>query len=430
MTAGPLTAGLTVEEAKRLSDDWQIIARLDQLPPQFHDGECDWTRWLIIGGRGSGKTRAGAEWVRHCALGISPFALRPARRIALVAATWPEARAVMIEGESGLLAIHAEHERPAYEPSKRQLTWPNGTVAQLFSAESPEALRGPQFDAAWLDELAKWRNDQATWDMLQFALRLGERPRMVITTTPRPTALMKQLMHDEATVISRSRTADNAANLAPSFLQAVSARYGGTRLGRQELDGELLDDDPNALFRWPLIEAARVSRVPELHRIVVAVDPPAGSSGDACGIICAGRGFDGRAYILEDATVEKASPITWARRAAGAYHRWQADRLVAEVNQGGDMVRTIIEEVDASVAVRPVRATRGKQLRAEPVAALYEQARVHHVGTFPELEDQMTAFSQVLETSGQSPDRVDALVWALTALMLSGPEPVPRIRQV
>lgn len=416
---------LSDRELRDINYDWRLWAREDQqLPPA---GET-WRTWLLMGGRGAGKTRAGAEWIRAVALGLWPELAAPARRIALVAPTFDEARMVMIEGKSGLLAIHPDDERPRFQPSRRQLTWPNGAVAQIFSAEEPDGLRGPQFDAAWCDELAKWPRAEANWDMLAFALRLGEAPRAVVTTTPRAVPLLKRLLADPATAVTAARTADNAAFLAPAFLAEVQARYGGTRLGRQELDGELIDDDPDALFHREALEAQRLRHAPRLTRIVVAVDPPAGDGrqSNACGIICAGLGEDGRCYVLDDVTVQGARPAQWARRVVALYHARCADRVVAEVNQGGAMVEAVLREIDPDVSFRAVHATRGKQARAEPVAALYEQGRVSHVGGFPELEDEMCS---VIGAAGMSPDRLDALVWAVTDLMLRR-QGEPRVRGV
>ncbi len=411
---------LREQEAGLVLSNWELWARDDQLPPNG-----DWTTWLLLGGRGAGKTRAGAEWVSAIARNDG------AARIALIGETLGDARSVMVEGVSGLLSVCTEGERPDFEPSRRLLTWPNGAVAQLFSAEDPESLRGPQFSHAWADELAKWRRGEETWDMLQFGLRLGSRPRQVVTTTPRNVTLLKRLIGDAGTVVSRARTQDNAKNLAPSFLSAVVGRYRGTRLGRQELDAELLEDRPDALWSRGGLEATRVAAAPALTRIVVAVDPPvtSGAKSDACGIVVAGRGADGRAYVLEDATIGAAGPIRWARAAVSAFHRFEADRVVAEVNQGGELVATVLRQVDACVPVRSVRATRGKWLRAEPVAALYEQGRVSHAGAFPALEDEMCDFGRDGLSDGRSPDRLDALVWALTDLMLRD-EASPRVRVV
>lgn len=337
----------------------------------------------------------------------------------------------MVEGVSGLMAVHPPDARPLYEPSKRQIVWGNGALAQLFSAEDPESLRGPQFTHAWCDELCKWAKPDETWAMLQFGLRLGERPQQVVTTTPRPIPLLKTLLADPLTAVSRVKTEANACNLAPSFLQTIVARYRGTRLGRQELDAELLEDRPDALFPRALIEACRVRTAPELRRVVVAVDPPASSGphADACGIIVAGLGENARAYVLADRTVEQARPVSWARAAVRAFRAFEADRVVVETNQGGDLVETVLRQVDASVPVKAVRAMRGKWLRAEPVAALYEQGRVAHVGALPSLEDEMSDFGPDGLSGGRSPDRVDALVWALTELMLRAPAE-PRVRWV
>lgn len=401
-----------------LVHDWQLWARNDQLPPPG-----PWLTWLLLGGRGAGKTRAGAEWVRSIAINCNDA------RIALIGETLGDARSVMVEGISGLLSVHADHERPNFEPSKKQITWKNGAVARIFSADDPESLRGPQHSHIWADEVAKWTYADAAWDMAQFGLRLGKKPQQVATTTPRPVPLLKRLLEDKSTVVSKATTDMNAANLAPSFLETVVKRYKGTRLGRQELDAEILEDRPDALWPRALIEQCRVNAAPELERIVVAVDPPVTSTkhSDACGIVVAGRETDGKAYVIRDATLERAAPSAWARAVASAYHRASADRVVAEVNQGGELVAAMIAQVDASIPVRMVRATRGKWLRAEPVAALYEQGRVAHVGAFPELEDQMADFGRDGLSGNASPDRVDALVWALTELMLTQ-NVSPRVR--
>jgi phage terminase large subunit-like protein len=409
--------------------DFEFFARDDQLPPKAAQGGEDWTVWLMLGGRGAGKTRAGAEWVRRIA-DVPSVETQPPR-IALVGETLGDARSVMVEGESGLLAAHPPGARPVYESSKRQVTWASGAIAQLFSADDPESLRGPQFSHAWCDELCKWRRPDESWAMLQFGLRLGQRPRQVVTTTPRPIPLLKSLVADPRSAVNRVATVANASNLAPGFLDAIVGRYRGTRLGRQELDAEILEDRPDALFPRALIEAGRVRSAPELRRVVVAVDPPASSGphADACGIIVAGLGADGRGYVLADLTVEQARPLDWARKAISAYRGFEADRIVVETNQGGDLVEAVLRQVDASVPVRAVRAMRGKWLRAEPVAALYEQGRVAHVGAFPALEDEMSDFGPDGLSGGRSPDRVDALVWALTDLML-GEAPEPRLRWV
>ncbi len=383
----------------------------------------------MIGGRGSGKTRTGAEWVRALATGDPAFCAEAVGRIALVGETYADVRDVMIEGPSGLLSLSGA--RPHWAPSRRRLEWANGAVALAFSAEEPDSLRGPQFGAAWSDEIAKWRRPDAAYDMIQFGLRLGARPRNLVTTTPRPIPLIRRILADPLTVVSRSRTADNAVNLAPSFLDAVVGRYSGTRLGRQELDGELIEDRPDALWTREAIEASRIDRAPELGRIVVAVDPPASSKAgaDACGIVAVGLASNGNAYVLADATLSRASPQAWAGAALALYHRLEADSLVVEVNQGGEMAIAVIAELDASVPVIPVRATRGKYLRAEPVSVLYVQGRVHHVGSLPALEDELCDFGPNGLSSGASPDRLDALVWALTHLMLAT-RAEPRIRRM
>lgn len=410
----------TEAELAAILAEWPLWARDDQLPPDATGCGEVWRVWLVMGGRGAGKTRAGAEWVGAKALGLTPLGEVAACRIALVGETMAEIRRVMIEGVSGLLSVHGTAERPRFEPSKFQLVWPSGAIAQMFSAENPDALRGPQFDAAWCDEIAKWRRPQRAWDMLQFALRLGRCPQMVVTTTPRPIPLLKKLIADAATVVTRAATADNADNLAPTFVDEMTRRYAGTALGRQELLGELVDDTSGSLWRRDWIEAHRAEAAPELSHIVVAVDPPvtATASSDACGIVVAGLGPDGRVYVLDDRTLQGREPQVWARAAIAAYRDYLADRVVAEVNQGGDLVVTLLRQIDPSVAVRTVRATRGKWLRAEPVAALYAEGRVAHVGTFAALEDQMCAFGADGRAQGRSPDRLDALVWALTDLMI------------
>ncbi len=420
-----------MESLEALIHEWQIWARDDQLPPPFSKNHPNWHVWLLLGGRGAGKTRAGAEWVRSMALGISPIASEPAKRIALIGQTLGDVRRTMIEGTSGLMEIHPPHERPNFEPSKRRLTWPNGSIAEMFSAEDPDALRGPQFMAAWGDELCKWPNADTTWNMLQFALRLGEHPRQVMTTTPRPTALLKRIIKDPATIISRSKTTDNAAKLSGAFISSIRARYEGTRLGRQELDGELIEDRPDALWSRRELDRLRAKQTPELERIIVAIDPPVteGAKADMCGLIAAGIGRDARCYILNDNSTKGLAPLKWAEAAIRLYHERGADRIVAEVNQGGDLVETVLRQVDPTVAIKKVHARRGKWLRAEPVAALYEQGRISHIGAFPELEDQMCDFGPGGLSSGRSPDRLDALVWAVTELMLKV-RVTPRMRRL
>jgi phage terminase large subunit-like protein len=428
-TADELFEGYTARELERLLADWTFEARLAQFPTFAPKQE--WRVWLFLGGRGAGKTRAGAEWVRGLATGSPEVTSEPVGRIALVGESAADVREVMIEGVSGILAIH-KRERPLYEASRRRVVWPNGAVAQAFSAEDPEALRGPQFDAAWCDELAKWRLAEETWDMLQFGLRLGAWPRQLITTTPRAVPLLKRILAEPGTRQTHARTRENEDNLAPAFLETVVRRYGGTRLGRQELEGEFVEERPDALWTRGMIEAARVIAAPALVRIVVAIDPPASSHkrADACGVVAAGIDEAGLAYVLADESLAAARPQQWAQVALALYHRLHADALVAEVNQGGEMVASVIAEADASVAVTSVRATRGKYLRAAPVAQLYEQKRVRHVGAFPALEDEMCAFGPEGLLNGRSPDRLDALVWAVTALALIPKPAQPRMRRM
>lgn len=391
-----------------------------QLPP---DG--DWTTWVVIGGRGAGKTRAGSEWVRAQVEGSRPLDMGSARRVALVGETVEQAIAVMIEGDSGILACSPPDRRPEWQAGRKRLVWPNGAEAAVFSAHDPERLRGPQFDAAWCDELAKWKRADDTWDMLQFCLRLGENPRQIVTTTPRSTAVLKKILASPSTVRTHAPTEANRAHLAASFLAEVRARYAGTRIGRQELDGELLEDAEGAFWTLDMIETARVETLPEFDRIVVAVDPPVTgrASSDECGIIVAGALTSGppetwRAVVLEDATVAGASPRDWAEAAIDASRRHKADRLVAEVNQGGDLVETVVRGIDPMVSYRAVHATRGKSVRAEPVAALYEQGRIGHVRGLGALEDQMCRMTMHGFEGKGSPDRVDALVWAVTDLLI------------
>lgn len=425
MALQPLLATASPDEAESIEKDWPVWAREDQLPPASQG----WSSWLVMGGRGAGKTRTGAEWVRGLALGRPPFAEVPVGRIALVGETQGQVREVMIEGVSGLLAVHTRLERPIWSPSRRRLEWENGAIAQVFSAEDPDSLRGPQFAAAWSDELAKWPHLQESWDMLQFGLRLGDRPRQVVTTTPRPLPLLKRLLEDRRVAVSRAATWANRLNLAAEFIRTVEVSYGGTRLGRQELEGEIVDEVPGALWTREMIEQGRTQAVPALARIVVAVDPPASSSqrADACGLVAVGVDGEGVGYVLEDATLSGLRPHEWAARAVALYHRHQADALVVEVNQGGEMATSVLREVDDAVPVVPVRATRGKYLRAEPVAALYARQRVRHVGGHPALEDEMCSFTPSGLSDGRSPDRLDALVWALTHLMLV-PRASPRVR--
>ncbi len=434
---------LNYEEAEWIMAYWPLWARLDQLPPR--SSLRDWTSWIILGGRGAGKTRAGAEWIHaaasdSAAAGSSGDSPTSSLRIALIGETYLAARAVMVEGESGLLNIGHEDQRPVFQSSRRQLRWPSGALAELFSAEDPEALRGPQFHLAWCDELCKWRYADETWNMLQFALRLGERPQQVITTTPRAMPLLKKLMASPDNVITRATTYDNRNNLAPPFFDSIIRGYEGTRLGRQELNAEMMEDDPDSLWTRQMIDRSRCEQPPQnLTRIVIAVDPPiTGTKKSAeCGIIAAGLGESEKggpsnapkhAYVLADHSACDLSPTQWASRAVQAFRMHKADRIVAEVNQGGDMVETVIRQIAPQIPFRAVRASRGKRLRAEPVAALYEQNRIHHVGALTQLEDQMCSFTGGAHE--QSPDRLDALVWAITNLMLSGASALARLRRI
>ncbi|HVW57162.1 MAG TPA: terminase family protein [Rhizobiaceae bacterium] len=401
-------------------------ARLKQYPLVLDEPPI----WLVVGGRGSGKTRLGAEWVNAIVRGLPPFATRRHGRIALVGETLADAREVMIEGVSGIAAT-ARGERPRYEATRRRLLWENGAVAQVFSSEDPESLRGPQFEAAWCDELAKWKHAEECFDMLQFGLRLGENPRQIVTTTPKPVPLLRRLLEDPAVVVTHMRTAENAGNLARPFLEAMEKRYARTRLGRQELDGELIEERPDALWSRTMLEKAASMPHGMLQRIVVAVDPPASAnrSSDACGIVAAGLDRAGNVVVLADASIRTAKPRAWASAAVTLYHRLEADCIVAEVNQGGDMVTAVLATVDPAVPVRARRAHRGKWLRAEPVAALYEQGRVAHAARFPELEDEMCDFGPDGLSNGRSPDRLDALVWAVGELLLGG-KGEPRVRGI
>jgi phage terminase large subunit-like protein len=404
---------------------WRAKARASQLPPPDFTGDGPANGWLYMGGRGTGKTRAGAEWVKEL------VETGAARHIALVGATFGDTRDTMIEGQSGVLAVSSPWCRPEYEPSKHRLTWPNGATASHFSSEESDRLRGPQHDALWGDELASWKDPQSTWDMAMFGLRVGAHPRWLVTTTPRPIKLLRSLLAREGqdVVVTRGTTFENAANLAPSFLEAIKARYGGTRIGRQELNAELLSDTPGALWQLDWLDRDRVDRAPQLVRVVVAIDPAVSTSegSDETGIVVAGLDDAGHVYVLEDLS-GKFGPDEWARRAVAAYHRWSADRIIGETNNGGDMIEGVIRSVERNIPYKAVHASRGKAIRAEPVSALYEQAKVHHVGTFASLEDQLCSFTSDFDRgrAGYSPDRLDALVWAITELAVKPYEaPIP-----
>lgn len=418
---------LTPEDAEALLYNWRgFLARPDQMMP---DG--DWDIWLVLAGRGFGKTRTGAEAVRE------EIALNRSGRIGLIAETAADARDVMV---AELLRIFPKSDRPTYTQSNRKVEFRNGAVAFTYNATEPDQLRGPQHDFLWHDELAKWRYARETWDQAQFGLRLGKHPRQIVTTTPRPIELVKAIVagQEGKVHVTRGKTSDNRANLAASFLSRIEARYANTRLGRQELEAEILGDLPGALWSMASLDAYRLREAPKLGRIVVAVDPAVTDTpeSDEHGIIVAGKADDKRGIVLEDGSLQ-GSPRDWASRAVSLYRTWGADCVVVEVNQGGDMVAHTIRTIDPNIRIREVRASRGKHVRAEPVAALYEQGRVAHVGSFPALENQMTQMTTAGYQGDGSPDRVDALVWAFTELFddMIRPEPkpdaykIPRVRR-
>ena len=406
-----ILASLTEAQSQELLHDWRFWARPNQIAP---DGE--WQTWLALAGRGFGKTEAGAQWVRE-------RVKDGARSIALVAETQKDLEEVMV---ARLVAIHPPNEAPTVRYRPVRLTWPNGAMALGYNGTEPDQLRGPEFDTAWVDELAKYRYARETWDMLQFTMRRGD-PRVFVTTTPRPIPVIKEILADPSTVVTRGSTFDNAENLPAKFIAQLRDKYEGTRLGRQELNAEVLDDVPGALFTREMIDKALVRAAPDLVRVVVAVDPSGtkgeSDKGDSIGIVVAGKGTDGNAYVLADRTC-KLSPDGWGKRVVAAYHEFNADRIVAERNFGGAMVEHVIRTVEPRAAYREVTASRGKIARAEPVAALYEQSKVKHVGGFSELEDQMCALTPDGFIGDGSPDRADALVWAITELMLNKQAPV------
>jgi len=402
-----LIMGMPESAATALLYDWQMWARDNQLVPPG-----SWFVWLLLAGRGFGKTRTGAETVRIWA--------KEHTYVNLVAPTADDARDVMVEGESGILAICPPHERPHYQPSKRRLVWPNGAISQIFTADEPERLRGKQHMKLWADELCAWRYPEA-WDMAMLGLRLGPNPQALVTTTPKPIRLIKELLADERTLVTRGTTQENKRNLAPKFLEQIIKKYEGTRLGRQELDGEVLDDNPGALFKRTDIEDKRVTKnkCPELRRIVIGLDPFVSNNPDSdeAGIVAVGLGLDDdEAYVLHDFSLNGLVD-DWGKVSVRQYHALAADLIVAEVNNGGDMVENTLRVVDPNVNVKKVTASRGKAIRAEPVAALYEQGRVHHVGCHPKLEDEMCDWNPADKTA-KSPNRLDALVWAITELMV------------
>jgi phage terminase large subunit-like protein len=393
---------LTPEQLIELRWDWGFWARDNQLPP-----ETDWRVWLILAGRGFGKTRTGAEYIRQ------RVASGEARHIALVGRTAADVRDVMVTGPSGLLSVYPPSEVPEYEPSKRRVTWPCGAVAITYSAEKSDQLRGPQHDTAWCDELAAWQYPGETWDQMMFGLRFGD-PRVIVTTTPRPIQIIRDLVKSRHTATTRGSTFDNRQNLAEAFFEQMLDKYQGTSIGRQELYAEILDELPGALWARSSIDSSRVAEAPAMARIVVAVDPAITSkdTSDETGILVCGAGLDGDFYVLEDAS-GRMSVDTWGRRVVDCYDRWKADRVVAEVNQGGDLVESMLRQSGRNLSYRGVHASRAKHSRAEPVAARYEQGKVHHVGVFADLEDQLCTYSQF---SKYSPDRLDALVWGITDL--------------
>jgi len=416
-------AKLSSAEQEEFSHHWRFWGRDRQVAP---DG--DWRTWLILAGRGFGKTRAGAEWIREVA------EADPGARIALVAASLGEARSVMVEGESGILAISPPRRTPHYESSLRRLTWRNGAQATLYSAAEPEALRGPQHSHVWCDELGKWDNAggkaERAWDNLLMGLRLGEHPRTLVTTTPRAVPLLHRLLAGADTVVTHGTTEDNAEHLPERFVREIRREYRGSLLARQELDGELVADLEGALWSRMLLETSREATASSpAVRTVIGVDPPASSGGDACGIVVAALGEDGLARILADASAVRPTPERWARAVARTARAWRADRIVAEANQGGEMVKSVLHAADCALPVKLVHARTGKAARAEPVAALYEAGRVRHAGMFPRLEDELCGLlpGGRYEGPGRSPDRADALVWALSELMLQRTAP-PRVR--
>jgi len=397
---------LTDKQVLGLRYDWNFWARPSQKLPSGN-----WFCWLLRSGRGYGKSRTGSETVIQWAMkGYSP--------IALVGQTKADVRDTMVEvGDSSILKVAPPWFRPAYEPSKRRLVFPNGVTCFIYSGDEPDQLRGPQHMKAWVDELAKFKYAQETWDNLEFGLRKGDNPQIICTTTPRPIKIIRDLIADKRTVETRGNTLDNASNLNPQYLERVVSKYQGTRLGRQELNGDLLDDNPEALWKRADIDNYRVRTIPQLSLVVVGVDPAVTSKAgsDDTGIVVAGKGINGHGYILGDYTVHD-TPNKWAEAAITAYHKHQANKIIGEVNNGGDLVELNIKTVDPSVRFESVHASRGKATRAEPISALYEQGKVHHFGTFPELEDQMVEW---IPGADKSPDRIDSLVWSLAALDLS-----------
>jgi phage terminase large subunit-like protein len=422
----------SADDLLKLDADFETWAHRNQLPPKG-DG---WRVWLMLAGRSFGKTRAGAEWIFRIANG------KPKVRIALVGATIADARSIMVEGVSGLVTVARRYRRRlSWEPSLGRLRWPNGSEAHLFSGDNADGLRGPEHDFAWCDELAKWRQPEEAWMNVQFGLRRGQRPRALVTTTPRPSELLRRMKEDPATITTGGRTSDNI-NLDEKVIDLLTATYGGTRIGAQELDGVLLQDVQGALWTRAVIERARVQALTpgpssacgrgELERIVIGVDPPAGAGegSDACGIVVAGSRGEAL-YVLEDATVRGLSPDGWANRVAAAAARWRTNLVIAEANNGGAMVESVLKAADLGLKVRLVHASKGKSARAEPIALKFEAGKAFFAGEFPELEAELGGMTSGggYEGPGRSPDRADAMVWALTVLSetRSG---VPRVRRL
>lgn len=421
---------LSDKELEILNNEFIFSAHPHQIMPTEMQSTSIYTDWLILGGRGSGKTRAGAEAV------LQAVRCNQARRIALVGETLHDVAEVMILGISGIMNCALNHERPKFLRADRKLIFPNGAEAAMFSAKDADGLRGPQFDFAWCDEFAKWSNPEAVRTMLSMGLRLGEYPRQVITTTPRPLKILRDIINSSTTIVTNASTRVNQAYLSKQFMQTMQARYNNTRIGRQELEGILFDDFEGSLWSQTLLDRQRIDMPPhhsERGRIVVAVDPPVSSHSDSdeCGIIvaCTDLNEPKKAYIIADLSGKGLTPAAWAKRVVDAFYTYNADRVVAEINQGGDMVRTVIETIDSKIPFKGVFARRGKISRAEPIAALYEKGVIYHAGYFPQLEDQMCGFTidHIYAKNSKSPDRVDALVWALTELMLVGEAGMPKI---
>ncbi len=428
---------LDIDDINFLLNDWCLNARPEQI--SFSLDDCDgkklenWRTWLVIGGRGSGKTRTGSEWIHAQAIGKQPMAEKsvPAKSIGLIGETFADVRDVMIEGESGILSIAPLAERPEFIASRRLLLWPNGCKGIILSADDPQSIRGLQFSAVWGDELCKWRYARKCWDMLQFTLRLSENPKILLTTTPKPMPLLQEIKQSKLTKNSHMKTDDNSSNLPHVFMQNIHERYDGTRLGHQEIEGIILADDQESLFNRHIIEKNRCYKLPTLTHKVIAVDPPARSHShsSACGIVVAGIAENKHIYIIEDATCIQVKPVEWSQACIASYHKHAANHLLVEDNQGGEMVESIIKQFDSTVNFHPVNARKNKWMRAEPVASLYERGVVHHVGYYSKLEDEMCGFTQNFYNK-KSPDRLDALVWAVDFLTRYQENKEPKIRQL